>query len=148
MIASVRSPNPDWSMGFTPGPFDTTPDIVVRYAVSPGLEVVLDVRISALELEHPSKFFVLPKRFAPIVPAKVIAIRVLVPPRLPIAPNRSLRLTSVLFRDEHVGTFVREDVFPSTPDTSMLVIWPYELPSIVLSPGADWPSWWWNGAPQ
>ncbi|CAD6579571.1 MAG: hypothetical protein ASARMPRED_009183 [Alectoria sarmentosa] len=108
-------------------------------AVSPSREVVLRVRISALKIEHTNELFILPKRFATIVPANVIAVRMLVPPRFPVTPDRSLRLTSVLFCDEDVGTFVGEDVFPSTPDTSMLIVWPYELPSIVLSPGAVWP---------
>lgn len=113
--SSVRAPYPNWTMGLGPGPVNIAPDMVMRPAVSSSREVVLGVRISALEIKHTDELFVLPKRFATIVPANVIAVGVLVSPRLPITPNRSLRLTSVLFCDEDVGAFVAEDVFPSTP---------------------------------
>ena len=95
-----------------------------------------------MEIKHANELFVLPEGCAIAgAPASVIAIGMLVPPRLPITPNRSLGLTSVLFCNEDVGAFVGEDVFPSTPHTSMLIIGPYELPSVVLSPRADWPCW-------
>lgn len=139
--SSVRASSSDWVMGFGPRPFSTTPDIVIRPAVSPSLEIVLRVRVSALKIKDTNELFILSKRFAIIVPPNVIAIRMLVPPRLPIAPNGSLRLASVLFCDEDVGAFVGEDVFPSAPDTSILIVWPHELPSVVLSPRAVWPSW-------
>lgn len=89
-----------------------------------------------LKITGTNELFVLPKRFAIIVPTTGIAVRMLMPPRLRITPNRSLRLRSVLFCDEDVGAFVGEDIFPSPPDTSMLIVWPYELPSVVLSPRA------------
>ena len=103
--------------------------------------------MSALESKHTRQLFVLPKRFAIVIPAREIVVRMLVPSRLPVTPNGSLRLTSVLFCNEDVGPFVGEDVFPSAPYTSMLIIWPYELPSVILSPRADWPSWWARGVP-
>lgn len=132
--SSIRSSYPNWFMGFGPGPFNVAPDIVIGPTVPPSRKVVLRIRISALEIKHTNKLFVLPKRFATIVPAKVIAIRMLVPSCLPITPNRSLRLRSVLFCDEDVGALVGEDVFPSAPNTSMLIVWPYHLPSVVLPP--------------
>lgn len=144
---SIRSPYLDWMIGFGPGPFNTTPDTVIRLAVSPSLEVVLRVTISALRIKHTKELLVLPKRFATIAPANIIAVRILVPRRLPITPNRSLRLTSILFCDVDVGAFVGEDVFPSAPDTSMLVVRPYVLPSVVLPPRAGWPFWWSTGTP-
>lgn len=144
---SICSPYHNRLIGFRPGPSNTTPDIVIRLAVSPSVEVVLHVRISALKTKQTMEFFVLPKRFVKIDPATIIAIRILVPARLPITPNWSLRLTSVLFCDEDVGPFIGEYVFPSAPDTSMLIVWPYELPSVVLSPRARWSFWWSLGAP-
>lgn len=138
---SIRPPYLNRIMGSSPGPFNITPDIAIRPAVSPSREVVLCLRISALKFERTNELFVLPKRSATIVPTNVIAVRMLVPPRLPITPDRSLRLRGVLFCDEDVGTFVGEDVFPSTPDTSMLIIRPYKLPSVILSPRTGWPVW-------
>lgn len=72
--------------------------------------------------------------FAVVGPANIIGMRMLAPLGLPITPNRSFRLRSVLFRDEDVRTFVGEDVFPPAPYTSAFVIGPYELPFVVLSP--------------
>lgn len=126
---------------------NTAPDIVIGPAVSSSREIVLHVGISALEIKYTNEFLVLPERFAVIVPAGRRVVRMLVSSRLPITPNRSLRLRSVLFRDEDVGPLVGKDVFPSTPHTSRLIVWPYELPFLVLSPGADGPFWWSTGAP-
>ena len=141
----VSYPSRTTRFGFRPS--DTTPDIVIGPAVFPSREIVLHVRISALEIKHTSEFLVLPERSAVIVPAGFIVIRMLMPSRLPVTPNRSLRLTSVLFRDEDIRAFVGEDVFPSAPRTSRLIIWPDKLPSVVFSPRAGWPSWWWTWAP-
>lgn len=133
--------------GFGSSPSNTAPDIVIGPAVSPSREIVLHVGISA---KHTNKLMVLSERFAVIVPAGRMVVRMLVPWRLPITPNRSLRLRSVLFCDEDVGSLVGEDVLPSTPRTprtSRLIVWPYQLPSLVLFPGADWRFWWSTGAP-
>ena len=137
--SSARVPYLKWAIGLGPRPFNATPDNVVRPAVSPSREVILHVRVSALKCKHTNELFVLLKGFVIIAPANVMAIGILVPPCLPITPYRSLRLTGVLFCDEYVGAFVGKDVFASTQDTSMLIIWPYELPFVVLSPRADWP---------
>lgn len=99
-----------------------------------------------LKFKHTSQLFVLPKGFV-TGPANSIAVWILMAARLPITPNRSLGLTSVLFCDEDIGALVGEDVFPSAPDTSMLIIRPYELPFSVLSPRAVWPFWYFIGAP-
>ena len=145
---SIRSPYLNWMIGFGPGPYNITPDIVIGLAVSPSLEVVLRVRISALTIKHTKELFVLPKRFSSTpAPANVIAVRILVPRRRPFTPNRSLRLRSILFCDVDVGAFVGKDVFPSAPDTPMLIVRPYVLPSVVLPPRAGWPFWWSTGTP-
>ena len=127
-------------MGFCPRPFDTTPDIVIGPAVSPSLEIVLCVRVSALKIKHTIELLVLLERLAIIAPSNVVAIRMLMPRRLPITPNRFLRLTSVLFCDEDIGTFVGEDVFPSAPDAAIFIVRPHQLPFFVLSPRSGWPS--------
>ena len=147
MPIPVRVTYPSRTTRFGLRPSDTTPDIVIGPAVSPSREIVLHVRISALEIKHTSELLVLPERSAIIVPARFIVIRMLMPSRLPVTPDRSLRFTGVLFRDEDVRAFVGEDVFPSAPRTSRLIIWPHELPSLVFSPRAGWPFWWSTGAP-
>ena len=129
-------------MGLGPRPLGTTPDKFIGPAVSPSGEVVLRVRISVLEFKDTNEFFVLPKRPAIIAPTRAAVVRMLVPRRLPIAPDRSLRLTSVLFCDENIGALVGEDVFPSAPHTSRLVVRPHKLPPVVLSPRVVWPSRW------
>ena len=139
MPASVCISHPSRITVLRSRPFNTTPDMVIGLAVSPSREIVFHVRISALEVKHANEFLILPKRFAIVSPARCRIVRMLRPSRLPITPNRSLRLTSVLFCDEDVGAFVGEDVFPSAPPTSRLIVRPYKLPSGVLSPRADWP---------
>ena len=133
--------------GFGSRQSNTAPDTIIGPAVSPSREIVLYVGISALGVKNADELLVLSERFAVITPAGRTVVRMLVSSRLPITPDRSLGLRSVLFCDEDVGSLVGEDVFPSTPHTSRLIVWPYELPSLVLSPGADWPFWWSTGTP-
>ena len=90
--------------------------------------------ISVLTTSYTKKLCILPEMFAVVGPANIIGIRMLAPLGLPITPNGSFRLRSVLFRDEDVRAFVREDVFPPAPYTAAFIIWPYELPFVVLSP--------------
>ena len=90
--------------------------------------------ISVLTTSYTKKLCILAERFATVCPANIVGIWMLAPMGLPITPNRSFRLRSVLFRDKDVRTFVGEDVFPPAPYTSAFVIWPYELPFVVLSP--------------
>ena len=125
-----------WIIGFGLGPFGITPGIIIRLAVSPSLKVVPRARISVLKIEHTHIHLTL------LSCVVTHPARILVPPCLPITPNRSLRLFGALFRDEDVGAFVGEDVFPSAPDTPRLIVWPYKLP---LSPRAGGPPWWSSG---
>ena len=110
---SVSAPSTKRIRGLGPSPLNT---MVITLAVSPSRKVVLGISISVLTVEWTSKFFILLESPATIAPANLIAIRTLMPWRLPVTPNTSLWLMTMLFCDEDVGAFVSDDVFPSAPD--------------------------------